>query len=116
MARPGRLLGELVAQRRPGGLRLIHRHRPAVLWSNFPIATEHLIALMLHRLTRLPWVADFRDSMTEEYYPRDPMTWRTCFGIERAVAARASLLVFTAERMREMYLDAIRRSVTDVVR
>ncbi len=89
----------------PAGLRLIRRHRPAVLWSTFPIATAHLIALTLHRLTRLPWVADFRDSMTEEDYPRDPVTRRTCLGIERAVVARASLLVFTAERTRQMYLD-----------
>ena len=52
------------------GLSLLRRHRPRVIWSTFPIATAHLIALTLHRLSGLPWVADFRDPMTE----RDPAT------------------------------------------
>ena len=49
----------------PAGLRLVRRYRPAVLWSTYPIATAHLIGLTLHRLTGIPWVADFRDSMTD---------------------------------------------------
>src|SRR6266513_372270 len=39
------------------GLQLIWRHRPKVIWSTFPIATAHLIALSLHRLPGVPWVA-----------------------------------------------------------
>lgn len=89
----------------PVGLGLIRRHRPAILWSTFPIATAHLIGLTLHRLTGLPWVADFRDSMVENDYPRDPLTRRTYLWIERRVVASASLLVFTAEATRRMYLD-----------
>src|SRR5207245_1090808 len=33
------------------GLRLVQRHRPALMWSTYPIATAHLIGLTLHRLT-----------------------------------------------------------------
>src|SRR5215813_9488403 len=47
------------------GLRLIRTRAPRVIWSTYPIATAHLIGLALHRLTGLPWVADFRDPMTE---------------------------------------------------
>ncbi|HJR70339.1 MAG TPA: glycosyltransferase, partial [Gammaproteobacteria bacterium] len=47
------------------GLKMIREQRPDVLWSTYPIATAHLIALTLHRLTSIPWVADCRDSMTE---------------------------------------------------
>lgn len=50
------------------GLRLIREQRPAVIWSTFPIATAHLIGGVLHWATGLPWIADFRDSMTEDDY------------------------------------------------
>lgn len=33
------------------GLRLIRRYRPEIIWSTYPIATAHLIALCLHRIT-----------------------------------------------------------------
>jgi glycosyltransferase involved in cell wall biosynthesis len=88
----------------PAGLRLVRRHRPAALWSTYPIATAHLIALTLHRLTGLPWVADFRDSMTEEGYPDDPATRRTYRWIERRAVQCADRLVFTAPSTRRMYL------------
>jgi len=88
----------------PAGMRLIRRYRPAVIWSTYPIATAHLIALTLHRLTGLPWVAYFRDSMTEDHYPTD-MTTRRCYRwIERQTVRQASFCVFTAWATREMYL------------
>jgi glycosyltransferase involved in cell wall biosynthesis len=43
------------------GLREIRRQRPDVLLSTSAPYTSHLVALALHRLTGVPWVADFRD-------------------------------------------------------
>lgn len=88
----------------PAGMRLIKRYGPAVIWSTYPIATAHLIALTLHRLTGLPWVADFRDSMTEDQYPADITTRRYYRWIERQTVRYASRCVFTARATREMYL------------
>ncbi len=87
----------------PVGLTLIRRHRPRVIWSTYPVATAHLIGLTLHRLSRLPWVADFRDSMTEEGYPRDPLRRRAHAWIEERAVARAARLVFTAPSTIAMY-------------
>ncbi len=89
----------------PLGLRLVRAHRVRVIWSTYPIATAHLIGLTLHRLTGLPWVADFRDSMTEDQYPRDPWQRRAYLWIERQVVARATRMVFTAPSTRRMYLS-----------
>jgi len=89
----------------PAGLRLVRRYRPAAIWSTYPIATAHLIGLTLHRLTGVPWVADFRDSMVEESYPRDRVQRRMFMWIERQAVSYASRLVFTAESTRRMYLD-----------
>jgi glycosyltransferase involved in cell wall biosynthesis len=87
----------------PAGLRLIRRHRPDAIWSTYPIATAHLIGLTLHRLTGLPWVADFRDSMVEEDYPQDRIQRRMFIWIERQAMSFASRVVFTAESTRRMY-------------
>ena len=88
----------------PAGLSLIRRERPAVIWSTYPIATAHLIGLALHRFSGLPWVADFRDSMTEDGYPRDRLTRKSYLALERQVVRRASRIVFTARSTRAMYL------------
>jgi len=86
------------------GLRLVRRYRPRVLWSTFPIATAHLIALTIQARTGIPWVADFRDPMTEDEYPLSAAVHRLYRWIERRCAERASCLVFTAESARDMYL------------
>lgn len=85
------------------GLRLIRKHRPSCIWSTYPIATAHLIALTLHKITRLPWVVDFRDTMTEESYPDDLTTWKVYRWIEQRAVASCSLAVFTAPGALTMY-------------
>src|SRR5262249_45774878 len=57
-------------------LGIARRSRPDAIMSTYPIASAHLIASTTARLTGIPWLADFRDSMTEPGYPRDPLTWR----------------------------------------
>lgn len=88
----------------PAGLQLALAHRPAAIWSTYPIATAHLIGWTLHRLTGVPWVADLRDSMTDDGYPPDDMTRWSYRHIERRIVRDASLIVFTTGLTREMYL------------
>lgn len=89
----------------PLGLRLVRRHRPAAIWSTYPIATAHLIGSWLQCFTGLPWIADFRDSMTEEGYPRDPRQFRAFRRIERRAMERAAKLVFTTPGAVRMYQE-----------
>jgi glycosyltransferase involved in cell wall biosynthesis len=89
----------------PSGLRSIRRGNFDVILSTFPIATAAYIGWALHRITGKPWVADFRDSMTEPDYPRDPQTWRAYRWIEEKVVRDAARLVFTAQSAVRMYLD-----------
>ncbi len=102
LARPDR-----VASWIPGavwaGWRAVRRERFDAIWSTYPIASAHVIASRLHRLTGLPWIADFRDSMTEPDYPRDPIAWRDYRRIERAAVAGASRVVFTTPGACRMY-------------
>jgi glycosyltransferase involved in cell wall biosynthesis len=85
------------------GLRLIRKYRPKCIWSTYPIPTAHLIGLTLHKITGLPWVVDFRDTMTEENYPTDPATWQVYRWIERRAVAACSFAVFTAPGALGMY-------------
>jgi glycosyltransferase involved in cell wall biosynthesis len=88
----------------PAGLRLIRSCRPAAIWSTYPIATAHLIALTLHRLTSIPWVADFRDPMIDGEYPANGPTRRIHRWIENRAAVRAARLIFTTPSARREFL------------
>jgi glycosyltransferase involved in cell wall biosynthesis len=85
------------------GLFLIRRWRVDVILTTFPIATSVLIGYLLHKLTGTPWVVDFRDSMTEENYPEDPLTRRVYRWIESKAVRNAARLLFTARSTIQMY-------------
>lgn len=86
-------------------MRMIRRYRPAAIMSTFPIATAHRIGLSLQRRSGLPWLADFRDSMTEPGYPRDPLTWKVQRRLEQRVVERCAKAVFTTEPTQQMYAE-----------
>lgn len=87
----------------PSGLSLIRKYKPQVIWSTFPIASAHLIGLTLHRLTGLPWIADFRDPMLQPSYPSSGRQ-RAIYGwIESQAIKRCSYALFTTQRALDSY-------------
>ncbi|MCB1864013.1 MAG: glycosyltransferase [Chromatiales bacterium] len=76
-------------------LRLIRRHRPAAIWSTYPIATTMRIGMEVARRSGLPWIADFRDPMTDDGFPPEPERYRRMRAIEDAVLARANIVTVT---------------------
>jgi glycosyltransferase involved in cell wall biosynthesis len=87
----------------PAGLRLIHRYRPAAIWSTYPIATAHAIGATLARVSGLPWIADFRDPMAQEGYPSNPKTWQSFRRIEERAIRTSSYAVFVTAGAARMY-------------
>ena len=79
----------------PAGWRMIRKERPEVIWSTYPIASAHLIALALQRLSGLPWIADMRDPMLDDEYPRGALNRRVARWVEARTVARCSRLVCT---------------------
>ncbi|NII11159.1 glycosyltransferase family 4 protein [Oleiagrimonas sp. C23AA] len=77
------------------GLRLIRRHRPQAIWSTFPIMTSHCVAYALHRLSGLPWVADFRDPVSSSTAGKHAQAVRSQERWERRVLGHAARSVFT---------------------
>jgi len=92
----------------PAGLAMIRKLKPDVLWSTYPIATAHLIALTLHRLTGIPWVADFRDPMAQADYPGNPLEHRVFEWIEYQALKHCERAVFTAPGALRLYADRYR--------
>ncbi len=89
----------------PAGLKMIRQQRPSILWSTYPMPTAHLVGLLLHRLTGLPWIADCRDSMLDDVYPADPLKRRIHAWIERRVIRSAIRVVFTTPGTLRMYAE-----------
>jgi hypothetical protein len=93
------------------GLRFILKNKPQALWSTYPLATAHLIALVLHRLTGIPWIADFRDPMNEmdpvtrERWPKDPKIWWARDWIERHTIANCSRAVLVTQGALRIYSE-----------
>lgn len=84
---------------------LIRKQPVDAIWSTYPIATAHLIGASLSRLSGIPWIADFRDSMTEPDYPTDPTQRRSFLWVERRTVQRATRCVFTAPGALRMYRE-----------
>lgn len=89
----------------PAGLRLVRRYRPDVIWSTYPIASAHLIGLLLHRLTGIPWVADLRDPMVDKSHPSHPLTRKAYAWIERQTVLRCQVAVCTTPGAIRTYRD-----------
>ncbi len=91
------------------GIQMIHKYRPEVLWSTYPIATALLIGLYLHRITGVPWVADFRDPMTEEdpqtgeRFPEDKRLWKVRGWIEKQSIRHCTRAVFVTPGSLEIH-------------
>lgn len=102
LARPDRWANWALAAI-PAGLDLVRRHRPAAIWSTYPIATAHVIGRWLARLSGLPWIADFRDPMVQDGYPPDAATWRAFKRIEERAVAGARASVFTSRSAAATY-------------
>lgn len=89
----------------PTGLKLIKKYDVDMIWSTYPIATAHLIALTLNKITGVPWVADFRDPMVEADYPSDPRVNKIFRWIENHTVNKAAAVVVTTKGTARIYKE-----------
>ncbi|PID43530.1 MAG: hypothetical protein CSB48_05560 [Proteobacteria bacterium] len=87
------------------GLKAIKKNKPDVIVSTYPIASAHVIGYFLHKMTGVPWIADFRDPMAQEGYPEHPLVHKSFLWIERKIVKHASKLVFNTRGAQDYYLQ-----------
>lgn len=89
------------------GLRIARERRPRLLYSTAGPFTNHLVALLLHRRTGLPWVAELRDGWfqwNQAIFPDYPR-WRAWLEgpLEAAVIRGAARVVLVTQLMAEAF-------------
>lgn len=87
------------------GISIVRHERPDVIWSTYPIGSAHLIALILHRLYRIPWVVDIRDPMVEKDYPEERLLRRVLTWLESKAMEAASRIVVTTVGAQRWYSE-----------
>ena len=87
------------------GLWVVWVQKVDVIFSTYPIATSHLIGWALHKITGKPWIADFRDSMTEDSYPTEPKKRKIYQWIERETVKNCTKAIFTTPGALKMYSE-----------
>ena len=97
------------------GICQIRRDRPDMIYSTYPTPSSHMIGLMLHKLTGVPWIAEFRDPMVEEGYPEDGVERRLRIRLEGAIFRAASRVVAVTPSARAYYEERAGRGPGYVV-
>jgi len=87
------------------GRRVLRDWQPHAIFSTFPIPSAHEIALRLCESNSLPWIADFRDPMGQQGYPKDERVRRALWDLERRVLRRCSGVTVTTEGTAALYRD-----------
>ena len=80
-------------------LRAARRDRPDVIYSTSAPYGSHIVAMLVSRLTGIPWVADFRDEWAANPHLADlprPLP-ALAERAERAITARAARVVVVAD-------------------
>jgi len=89
----------------PLGLRLIRKHRPAAIWSTYPVPSAHLIGYVLSRLSGIPWIADFRDPMVYGSWPANAVQRKASAWIERLAVNNCRTAVFVTPSTLRLYAE-----------
>ncbi|NIA09570.1 MAG: glycosyltransferase [Nitrospiraceae bacterium] len=90
------------------GIRIIRKEEIRVIYSSGNPWTSHLVGMSLAKLSRLPWVADFRDPWTGNPYKKG----RTGFiqkieqEMEKRVVASASFVIANTRALRQQFIDS----------
>ncbi len=91
------------------GLDEVARCQPDVIYSTSPCHSAHLIAWLISKQTRIPWVADFRDPWVDNPFRDMPFAslarWDAC--LERRVLRRADHIVCTTPTMTRRFIERV---------
>ena len=84
------------------GLRLLTKYKIDLIYSTYPIASAHVIAAVLSRLTRRSWIAEFRDPIWDDHMNLDRVNLQTRMRIEESCIRYARKLVTVTRGIQDL--------------
>lgn len=86
------------------GISIIRNSKIDLIYTSSPPHSEHLIGLILSKLFRIPWVADFRDPMLDSsgYAPPTKIRCRIDQWLERMIVEHAQKVLIISDSYREL--------------
>lgn len=92
-----------------GALRVIRKNRINVILTSGPPHSAHIIGLIAKRLTRVSWVADFRDPWAAQLHNRiytiSPLAIKLHHLLEKQVVDHADAVVTTTGMLADLFKD-----------
>lgn len=87
------------------GLRLIKQEKIKILFTSSSSYSDHVVALILKRLTKVAWVADFRDEWTSSHYFRFPTFLHKGFAciLEKKILENASRITTISDGLTTVF-------------
>ena len=88
-------------------LRIIKKEKISLITSTSPPESAHIVGLILHRITGLPWVADFRDPWVEGISFWTPTEGHRLlhYSFENRVITAANRVVTTTDRTAARFME-----------
>ncbi|WP_245942657.1 hypothetical protein [Candidatus Colwellia aromaticivorans] len=83
----------------------IKKHNTSTIISTYPIASAHIIAYVLKKLTNADWIADFRDPMAQENYPSSPTKKKIFLWLESKIIKHCRYALVTTAGAKAYYLS-----------
>lgn len=87
------------------GYKQIKQHKIKIIFTSASSYTDHLVALVLKKITHVKWVADFRDQWTDGPYCRFPTFGhkKICQFLEKKILANADYVTTVSEGLTDSY-------------
>ena len=79
------------------GAILIRKHKPSVIYSTAGPSSTHWVGYLLHRFTKLPWIAELHDPLVYEGNRRKGQRYWFDWWLEKMVFREASAVIYFSE-------------------
>lgn len=87
------------------GLSLVFSQNVDIVFSTAPIPSTHVIGFLVSKLTKKPWIADFRDPLYGSFSPFTKMESWFRKKIESLTISKASKIIVTTPGMRSLFMQ-----------
>lgn len=87
----------------PKGVQLVKKYDPDLIFSTYPILTSHMVAGCIAKITRKPWIVDYRDPLQCYYDKSVFMSFKFHRWLDRWTIKHCTKAIFATKSAAQMY-------------